>query len=94
MVADALSRMEANFEENKPLSTVEKAQMCASYMANNIKDKSLEMPHPKDHDAMAQTFMSKNVDDEAFPLISPVLIAREQTKDEQLKNIKKSGKSK
>jgi transposase InsO family protein len=83
VVADALSRMEADFNINEQDQNAY-AQMCASVISRLVRDESCEIPNPGDPEAMASTFlMESEVEEEKFPM-SPVLIQKEQEKDQKL----------
>lgn len=84
VVADALSRMEANFENNpSKIDVVESAQMCACAMTVLISDESTDIPDPTDPAQMAFAFSASKTDDERFPL-NPSLIDKEQRRDKTL----------
>ena len=91
VVADALSRMEANFEEaNATLKQEVRSQVCAYTLSHMILDEDMLMPDANDQFEMAYAFGETDVDNEAFPL-HPELIALEQKKDRTLmKSVKKN----
>lgn len=91
VIADALSRMEANFNKAPEKEDVDDmAQVCACALTNLIRDESYDIPDPKDHIQMAMAFDTSEEDDQRFPL-SPPLIAKEQQKDKTLmKSLKQS----
>ncbi len=84
IVADALSRMEANFEEaDATLPQEVRSQVCAYTLARTVPDNSTLLPDASDQWEMAYAFGETDTDDEAFPL-RPELIAKEQKKDRTL----------
>jgi hypothetical protein len=93
VVADALSRMEADFNSNKKPKKQDQnafAQVCACAISRLIRDESCEIPNPGDPEAMASEFLLESeVEDEKFPM-NPILIQKEQEKDKKLQqDIKK-----
>jgi transposase InsO family protein len=94
VVADALSRMEADFNINEKEFEKDQnayAQMCACMISRLIRDESCEIPNPGDPEAMASTFLLESeVEEEKFPM-NPILIQKEQEKDKKLqKEIQKN----
>jgi hypothetical protein len=93
VVADALSRMEADFNEKKPIKQdqIAFAQVCAHAIARLTRNESYEIPDPGDPEAMASQFLLESeVEEEKFPM-NPILIHKEQEKDKKLqKDIKKN----
>lgn len=84
VVADALSRMEANFDRSpKPIKPHAHAQLCAYALSHSINDESVILPNPKSPEEMAYAFGEKDTASEKFPLL-PRLIAKEQAKDKAL----------
>ena len=82
IVADALSRVEADFDPAK--TDVHHAHLCACAMANLVRDESCELPEATDMEAMAETFITNtDMSEEQFPM-NPVLIKKEQLKDNRL----------
>ena len=87
VVTDALSHMEANFEEaNATLKQEVWSQVCAYTLSHMIPDEGMLMPDANDQFEMAYAFRETNKDDEVFPL-HPELIAQEQKKDRTYKPI-------
>jgi transposase InsO family protein len=100
IVADALSRMDANFNPDlKATIKDHSAYICAHTMARLIRDESCEIPNPNDPEAMASTFLLESeIEEEKFPM-NPALIQKEQEQDEKLqqdiqKNVEKYRKRK
>jgi hypothetical protein len=89
VVADALSRMEADFNSNKKPKKEDQnafAQVCACAISRLIRDESCEIPNPGDPEAMASEFLlESDVEDEKFPM-NPILIQKEQEKDKKLQH--------
>jgi transposase InsO family protein len=85
VVADALSRMEANFNEEKEVQETNScAQLCAFVMSRLTRDESYEPPNPGEPEEMACTFLLESeIEEDKFPM-SPALIQREQAKDKEL----------
>jgi len=84
VVADALSRMEADFTKNVELPPKQQAQLFACVVTELSKDESVIMPEANNMEAMAESFGSTDdVALEKFPL-NPKLIEREQKKDKTL----------
>ena len=86
VVADALSRMEADFdmEEFEKETTDTKAQNCACAMSQLCRDESIYIP--EDAEEMVEYVLAQQNSDtisEKFPL-SPPLIAKAQKKDKAL----------
>jgi hypothetical protein len=102
IVADALSRMDADFNPDSKATAKdhsECAYICAYAMSHLIRDESCEMPDPSDPEAMASTFLLESeVEEDKFPM-NPTLIQQEQEKDKKLqqdiqKNVEKYRKRK
>ena len=94
VVADALSRMDADFDmeaiDNETVDT--KAQICACALAQLLRDESYDVPDGKDAEEVVEHVMANSSDtiSERFPL-SPVLIGKAQKKDKALlKKVKES----
>jgi transposase InsO family protein len=83
VVADALSRMEADFSD-EIVETNACAQLCAFVMSQLTRDESYEAPNPGEPEEMASTFLLESeVEEEKFPM-SPSLVQKEQAKDKEL----------
>jgi len=82
-VADALSRLNMEVEEEKPTIKV-----CACAMANMGRNESIDIPEGDDAAEMAEIFATTKTSEEAFPM-APALIAREQKKDKELEKMHK-----
>ena len=83
IVADALSRLDATFQDMDELSPEEQGQICAATLVQTTINELYEMPEPT-RESMAQAFQTQNdVDNERFPL-SPKLLFKEQQKDKKL----------
>ena len=81
IIADALSRMEANFNKAPAkISIIEAAQTCAAALTMLIQHVSYDIPDPNDCDQMAHAFGQSEDDDKRFPL-RPILISTEQKTD-------------
>ena len=96
VVADALSRMEADFDmESVDKESVDvKAQICACALSQLCRDESFAVTDGKDAEELVEVIMAKNSDtiSEKFPL-SPPLIAKAQKKDKALiKKVKQDSK--
>ena len=98
--ADALSRLEANFNleseqrrtnKHKSLKT-SSPQYAAYYMANSVRDEAVVSPSVNNNAEMSFAFNTNEVD-ERFPLSSS-LIAIEQRKDKTLQHAISNEKSK
>jgi hypothetical protein len=94
VVADALSRMEADFNSNKKPKKQDQnavAHVCVCAISRLIRDESCEIPDPGDPEAMASEFLLESeVEDEKFPM-NLILIQKEQEKDKKLQqDIKKN----
>ena len=92
MVADALSRMDADFDmeaiSNESVDI--KAQFCACVMSQLCRDESIHVPDGKDAEEIVEHIMaSSDTISEKFPL-SPALIAKAQKKDKALRKLKNS----
>ena len=85
IVADALSRLDAKFD-NEPAAqmTDEKGVLMAHAMATFVRDEIEDVPTTKTEIAEAFGATKDELLDEAYPL-SPQILAREQHKDKQLK---------
>jgi hypothetical protein len=102
IVADALSRMDADFNPYSKATIKdhsECAYICAYMMAHLIRDESCEIPDPNDSEAMASTFLLESEIEEDKFLMNPVLIQKEQEQDEKLqqdiqRNVEKYRKQK
>ena len=87
VVADALSRLEADFDmetvDKEPVNI--KAQICACALSQLCRDESFHVPDGKDAEKVVEIIMANSPDtiSEKFPL-SPPLIARSQKKDKAL----------
>jgi transposase InsO family protein len=92
VVADALSRMEANFDKNINENR-DAPLVCAAAVTCLIRDESVMIPDPLDKEEMAEAFASiarNSEEEETFPL-SPTLLATEQRKDKTLmRNVKRA----
>jgi hypothetical protein len=86
IVADALSRMEANSDvDSDDIVQKAQAQTCACALSEIIRDAACVIPESRNMEAMAEALLSKKeVEEERFPM-SPRLIAKEQKKDNALK---------
>jgi hypothetical protein len=85
VVADALSRMEADFAERKELSNNAKGQIyaCALVRTGEI-DQSYQLPDANDTEAVAEQIMPQGETlSEKFPL-SPALLQKEQSRDKYI----------
>jgi hypothetical protein len=93
IVADALSRMDADFQDGSETSTMHKPDeqvLCAVAMVEMNNDDSTLLPDARDNFEMAYAFGDNDTEDESFPLL-PKLIAREQQNcDEIQESLKKS----
>lgn len=92
VVADALSRMDADFDMEAISNESEdiKAQFCACVMFQLCRDESILVPDGKDAEEVIEHIMaSSDTISEKFPL-SPALIAQAQKKDRALKKLKDS----
>ena len=86
-VADALSRLEADFDKKTKLDTNIHMQAFAMSMTltNLTRDESVEIPTTKD--TLAEYFFNiQEIESTTFPM-SPPLIALEQRKDKQLQSL-------
>ena len=94
VVADALSRMEADFENDVEDIDVDPDahHVCAHALTKLVQDESLWTPSPRRHDEMAYAFGPTEAEEEIFPL-SPILIAKEQQQDKKLKESVQKSKS-
>ena len=87
VVADALSRLEADFNmetvDKEPVNI--KAQICTCALSQLCRDESFHVPDGKDAEKVVEIIManSPGTISEKFPL-SPPLIARSQKKDKAL----------
>jgi len=82
VVADALSRMDADFEKEEPND--DDAQECAHMLSTMHYDESIDIPSGKNAEAMAECYANNNEGDFEYFSMSPILIAKEQQKDKKL----------
>jgi hypothetical protein len=85
MVADALSRLEK--DDDEPLSETEEGLVLAHAMCAVEKDEAIVMPKTK-KELVMNIMNFDEMESEEFPM-SPEIIAREQHKDSQLKELMK-----
>jgi transposase InsO family protein len=92
VVADALSRLEADFEDGSEseAKNTDNHILCAVAMANVEIDDYTPIPDARDNHEMAHAF-GETAEEEIFPL-HPKLIAREQSKCKELQTLVMKGK--